>query len=107
MKDFFDVFYLAQTFDFDGNELYKAIKETLQNRKTEYNKDSFIRLLQLAENKDIQIRWRHFQKTINQISLSLLEVISLIDIFLHPVFDSLVLKEKYDKKWNAKNRIWM
>ena len=48
MKDFYDVFYLAQTFDFDGKKTGKALKETLRNRKTEYNKESFDRVLRLA-----------------------------------------------------------
>ena len=34
MKDFYDIYYLAQTFDFDGQKLTCAMKETLRNRKT-------------------------------------------------------------------------
>jgi len=107
MKDFYDIYYLAQTFDFEGKRLQKAIKETLHNRKTEFNKESFNRILQLADNNDIQVRWRYFQKTINQTGLSLSEVMYLIDGFLHPVFDSLVDGVIYAKKWNAKYRKWM
>jgi predicted nucleotidyltransferase component of viral defense system len=106
MKDFYDIFYLAQTFDFDGQKLGKALKETLRNRKTEYNKESFDRILQLVDDNDIQVRWRYFQKTINQAGLFLPKVMRLIDIFLHPVFESLVLGEIYTKKWNARNRRW-
>jgi predicted nucleotidyltransferase component of viral defense system len=106
MKDFYDFFYLAQTFDFDGQKLGKALKGTLQNRKTEYNKESFDRVLQLADDNDIQVRWRYFQKTINQTGLSLSEVMFLIDKFLHPVFDSLVSGEIYIKKWDARKQEW-
>ena len=38
MKDFYDIYYLAQTLDFDGAELQLAIFETLQNRRTPYEK---------------------------------------------------------------------
>ena len=107
MKDFYDIFYLAQTFDFDGQRLWKAIKETLQNRGTGYSKESFDNVIQLADNSDIQVRWRYFQKTINQTELSLSDVMSIIDIFLHPVFDSLVSGEVHTKKWNAKCREWV
>jgi predicted nucleotidyltransferase component of viral defense system len=106
MKDFYDIFYLAQTFDFDGKNLGKALKETLQNRKTDYNKESFDRIIQLADNKDIQVRWRYFQKTINQTGLSLSEVLRLIDKFLQPVFDSLILGTTFVKEWDAGNREW-
>jgi hypothetical protein len=107
MKDFYDIFYLAQTYNFDGPELCKALKETLQNRKTEYDKDSFNRVLQLADNNDIQVRWRYFQKTINKVDLSLPDVMGLIDKFLHSVFNSLISGEIYSKKWDARTRKWM
>jgi len=107
MKDFYDIYYLAQTFDFSGQKLQKAIKETLRNRETEYNKESFDQILQLVNNNDIQVRWRYFQKTINQTGLSLSEVMHLIDAFLHPVFDSLFSGEVYAKKWDAKCQEWV
>ena len=44
MKDFYDIYYLSQTFDFDGLKLQTAIAETLQNRGTDYNADSFKRI---------------------------------------------------------------
>ena len=106
MKDFYDIYYLARTFDFDGSKLCKALKETLRNRKTDYNKDSFNQIIQLADNHDIQVRWRYFQKTINQTGLSLSEVMSLIDKFLHPVFDSLVFEKIPIINWNAKEMEW-
>ncbi|MDR0320494.1 MAG: nucleotidyl transferase AbiEii/AbiGii toxin family protein [Treponema sp.] len=106
MKDFYDIFYLAQTFDFDGQRLGKALKKTLQNRKTEYDKESFDRVLQLADDNDIQARWQYFQKTVNQTGLSLSEVMHLIDKFLHPVFVSLVLGEDLSKRWDAGHRKW-
>ena len=62
MKDFYDIYYLSRTFDFDGLKLQTAISETLQNRGTAYEKDSFDRVLTLADNADMHIKWRHFLK---------------------------------------------
>jgi len=107
MKDFYDIYYLARTFNFNGRILGKAIKKTLLYRKTWYDRESFERMLQLADNNDIQVRWRYFQKTINQAGLSFPELMKLIDIFLHPVFDSLISGKAYTKKWNAKYRKWI
>jgi len=107
MKDFYDIYYLAQTFDFNGQRLCKAVKETLHNRKTEYDKDSFDQIRQLVDNHDIQVRWRYFQKTINQTGLSLPDVMCLIDGFLYPVFDSLVSGEVFSKRWDARCREWV
>lgn len=45
MKDFYDIYYLARTFDFDGAKLQTAISRTLERRGTLYEKDNFRRIL--------------------------------------------------------------
>ena len=59
------------------------------------------------DNSDIQVCWRYYQKTINQIGSSLSEIMHLIDAFLHPVFDSLFSGEVYAKKWDTKHWEWI
>ena len=66
MKDFYDIYYLSHTFDFDGLKLQTAIQETLQNRGTAYEKDSFDRVLALADDSDMQTKWRYFLKTLGK-----------------------------------------
>ena len=56
MKDFFDIYYLARAFDFDGEKLQSAIYETLHKRGTPYEADSFQRIIQLADDTDMQIK---------------------------------------------------
>ncbi|NLP23819.1 MAG: nucleotidyl transferase AbiEii/AbiGii toxin family protein [Syntrophomonadaceae bacterium] len=53
MKDFYDIYYLATTFDFDGRNLQKAIFETLSNRGTPYEEDSVVVVARLV--KDVEI----------------------------------------------------
>jgi predicted nucleotidyltransferase component of viral defense system len=107
MKDFYDIYYIALTFNFNGKILRKAIMETLHNRKTEINSESFNHLIRLADNRDIQVRWQYFQKTINQTGLLLTDVMRLINGFLSPVVNSIVFSENFTGKWNAKNREWV
>jgi len=106
MKDFYDIYYLALTFDFEGEKLKNAISETLKNRKTGISTDSFDRIIKLADDNDIQVRWRYFQKAINQTGLSLSDVMSLLDSFLRPVFDSLLSGNSLNKEWSADKRRW-
>lgn len=106
MKDFYDIYYLALTFKFDGEKLRAAISETLRNRKTHINQDSFERILKLVEDNDIQVRWRHFQKTINQTGLSLSDVMKLIDTFLRPVFDAVLSGDPLMLNWKAEKHEW-
>lgn len=56
MKDFYDIYYLSRTFDFEGAKLQAAIYETLQQRGTPYDRDSFKRIIALAEDVDMQKR---------------------------------------------------
>ena len=99
MKDFYDIYYLARTFDFDGARLQMAIARTLERRGTSYEKNSFKRIITLAEDVDMQKRWRYFLKNMKDDSLEFLEVIQEIQIFLEPVFEAIVNKDKREKKW--------
>jgi len=106
MKDFYDIFYLSHKFDFEGEKLQEAILQTLNNRGTSYDLDSFDRILQLADNNDIQLYWRNFQKAISENTLSLSDVIKSISIFLQPVYAAIISEHKFIKKWKAEQQIW-
>ena len=85
MKDFYDIYYLSRMFDFDGLKLQTAIQETLLNRGTAYEKDRFDRVIALADDDDMQIKWRYFLKTLGNPELSFETVISGLQDFLEPV----------------------
>lgn len=99
MKDFYDIFYLSRTFDFDGLKLQTAIFETLQQRGTPYDRDSFKRIAALADDEDMQKRWKYFLKTVKDDTLEFSFVISEIKIFLEPIFDAIVNENEWKKQW--------
>lgn len=99
MKDFYDIYYLARTFDFEGTKLQSAIFETLQRRGTPYDKDSFKRIVALAEDADMQKRWKYFLRNIKDDTLELSVVIAGIQNFLEPVFDAIVNEDEWQGKW--------
>lgn len=100
MKDFYDIYYLARTFDFDGTRLQAAISRTLERRGTPYDRDSFKRILSLAEDVDMQKRWKFFLKNIKDDTLELTVVIDEIQKFLEPVFDAIVNEDEWQKEWS-------
>lgn len=106
MKDFYDIYYLSRKFDFEGAKLQSAIFETLKRRGTSYNKDSFKRFVSLADDEDMQRRWKYFLKTIKDDTLEFSFVIAEIQTFLEPVFDAIVNEKKEDKFWSSKNKVW-
>lgn len=96
MKDFYDIYYLSRTFNFDGAKLQAAIFETLQRRGTPYDRDSFKRVVALADDEDMQKRWKFFLKTIKDNTLEFPFVIEEIQTFLEPVFDAIVNENEYE-----------
>ena len=104
MKDFYDIYYLARTFDFEGAKLRAAIFETLKKRETPYDRDSFKRILALSEDEDMQKRWRYFLKNMKDGTLEFAVVIKEMQKFLEPVFDAIVDEEEWKKNWTFKQK---
>ena len=106
MKDFYDIYYLSRTYDFDGAKLQAALFETLQRRGTSYDKDSFKRIVALAGDEDMKKRWKFFLKTIKDDMLEFFVVIAEIQTFLEPVFEAIVNEEEWQSSWNASVMSW-
>ena len=106
MKDFYDIYYLSRTFDFDGLKLQTAIQETLQNRGTAYEKDSFDRVLMLADDPDMQIKWRYFLKTLGNPDMPFQEVMVGLKCFLEPIWNAIINEDEMQLAWIASNGCW-
>ncbi|MBP1917922.1 nucleotidyl transferase AbiEii/AbiGii toxin family protein [Youngiibacter multivorans] len=106
MKDFFDIHYLAHTFDFSGYNLQLAIEHTLRNRNTYFGSDSLEKVVSLKDNLNIKTRWKHFTKTINSPDLNFSEIIGTIETFLSPVWEAVVSGKVFSKEWNCKSNSW-
>ena len=106
MKDFYDIYYLSRTFDFDGLKLQTAIQETLQNRGTAYEKDSFERVLALADDPDMQTKWRYFLKTLGNPNMPFIDIMEGIKTFLLPVWESILAETEILSNWNSQIACW-
>ena len=65
MKDFYDIWYISNKFDFKGSELQEAISQTLKNRETKYDENIFEQILLLSSYADLGIKWKQFLKRAN------------------------------------------
>ena len=106
MKDFYDIYYLSRTFDFDGLKLQTAIQETLENRGTAYEKGSFAHILALVEHADMQTKWRYFLKTLGNPAIEFSEVIRGIQLFLLPIWEAIVTENEILCCWSAETSSW-
>jgi predicted nucleotidyltransferase component of viral defense system len=106
MKDFYDIYYLAHTFDFEGSSLQKAIFETLKNRDTPYNRDSINTVVELAKDSDLQIRWKQFIRRIKLPELGISDVLQGMDVFLRPVWIALADEKQFRQHWSSAGYTW-
>lgn len=107
MKDIYDIYYLATMFDFDGRALQQAIFETLQNRGTDYDKNSFDRVIALVEDSNIQVRWRQYLRRMKMPELDLKEVMPVIDRFIRPVWNAIINEKEIFSRWDNANQMFL
>ncbi len=107
MKDFYDIYYLASTFDFDGAKLSSAVYETLSCRGTGYEADSFTRLMTLSHNEEIVKRWKAFCKIIKDDTLEFQVIMDMIKTFLEPVFIAILDEDELLLSWDCEKRDWV
>ena len=93
MKDFYDIYYLARTFDFDGAKLQTSTMRTLERRGNSYDRDSFKRVVALSEHEDMQKRWKYLLKNIKDDTLEFTVVTDEIQKFLEPVFENIITEK--------------
>ena len=107
MKDFYDIYYLALTFDFDGTKLQTAMFETLQQRGTPHEANSFDRVVSLANDLDMQSKWKYFLKNIKNEALDFVVVIEGIKAFLEPVYEAIICENEWQKMWDCNRKMWV
>jgi hypothetical protein len=107
LNDLYNIDYRSRTFDYDGLKLQTAIQETLQNRGTAYEKDSFDCILALAEDDGMQTKWRYFLKTLGNSEIEFAEVVAGIERFLQPVWGAILSEKEYICFWTAQSRKWL
>ena len=106
MKDFYDIYYLAGTFDFDGRCLQEALSKTLKNRGTSYDCNTFDNIEGLISFGIMKTRWRAFQKKIKTPELDFQDVLSVIQVFLKPVFEAVVEEREFFNHWSCEEEKW-
>ena len=60
MKDYYDIYYLANKFDFDGKVLSEALKKTFENREHRFVIEQFEQVMRFADDPAMQKKWKAF-----------------------------------------------
>ena len=86
MKDYYDIYYLANKFDFDGMTLTEALKKTFENRNHNFTIEQFEQMLAFDSDDAMQKKWKAFIKKINTRTDDFETVLKTIKVFLEEPF---------------------
>ena len=107
MKDYYDIYYLANKFDFDGTTLTEAIKKTFENRNHNFTIEQFEQMLEFDSDDAMQKKWKAFIKKINTKTDDFETVLKTIRAFLTEPFVASIEKNEHIKRWNATDTKWI
>ncbi|MBN1260077.1 MAG: nucleotidyl transferase AbiEii/AbiGii toxin family protein [Anaerolineae bacterium] len=104
MKDFFDIWLLANRYPFDSQELGQAIRETFRQRRTPLVTHPVALGESFAEDLDKQAQWAAFLRRYHlsqeaAIPRTLSTATTHIAAFLQPVLEDLVAGEACTQHW--------
>ena len=107
MKDFYDIFTLAQTCPFEGLRLYEAISETFKHRTTNVETDPIIFSAEFYTDKRRLLMWDNFIRNLKpEYSPAFKEVMELIHTFLRPIYIHLLDEREFFGNWNPNTVDW-
>ena len=106
MKDYYDRYFIARNFDVDGRKLQEAILQTLHNRGTDYDRNSFDELISFSENDAMLVKRRHFLRRTKLPNIEFREVTGLLNRFLGGIWSAIVNEDEWHKTWNCRTTSW-
>jgi len=107
MKDYYDIYYIANKFDFDGKVLTEALKKTFANREHSFTVEQFEQVIGFADDDAMQKKWKAFVRKIDAKTDDYSTVLNTIKAFLAEPFAAAIEGEDFGKQWVANNGEWM
>ena len=107
MKDYYDIYYLANKFDFDGATLTEALKKTFENRGHSFTIEQFEQVMGFDDDASMQKKWKAFVRKIDTKTDDYSTVLKTMKAFLTEAFVAAVKSEAFTEKWSAADGEWM
>ena len=106
MKDYYDIYYLANKFDFDGVILTEALKKTFENRGHVFTVEQFEQVMAFENDEAMQKKWKAFCRKINTKTDSYSTVLRTIRFFLKKPVAAAANKDVFNQEWVATTNEW-
>lgn len=107
MKDYYDIYYLAYKFDFDGAMLTEALRKTFENRGHTFTVEQFEQVMAFDSDEAMQKKWKAFCRKIDTKTDDYSFVLKTIKTFLTKPFTAAVRSKAFTEKWSATGIEWM
>ena len=107
MKDYYDIYYLANKFDFDGATLTEALRKTFENRGHTFTAEQFEQVMAFDSDETMQKKWNAFVRKIAAKTDNYGTVLRMIKEFLTEPFTAAILNDKFTKFWSANDNNWI
>ena len=107
MKDYYDIYYLANKFDFDGKVLTEALKKTFENRGHAFTIEQFEQVLTFGSDDTMQKKWKAFCRKIDTQTDDFNTVLKIIEAFLTEPFTAAVRDKEFTGKWSISKNEWI
>lgn len=107
MKDYYDIYYLANKFDFDGATLTEALRKTFENREHSFTLEQFRQITAFDDDEAMQKKWKAFVRKIDSKTDDYSAVLKTIEDFLVKPFTAAVENKRFTEKWSATNGKWI
>ena len=106
MKDYYDIYYLANRFDFDGATLTKALKKTFENRGHVFTVGQFEQVIGFVNDEAMQKKWNAFCRKIDTDTGDYGIVLRKINNFLAKPFMAAVTDNDLTEHWISSVNEW-
>ena len=107
MKDYYDIYYLANKFDFDGKVLTEALRKTFVNREHIFTAEQFEQVMSFNDDVAMQKKWKAFVRKIDTKTDDYSTVLKTIEAFLTKPFTAADGDKEFTEKWSATNGEWV
>lgn len=107
MKDYYDIYYLANKFDFDGATLTEAMRKTFENRNHKFTIEQFEQMCEFGSDAAMQKKWKAFAQKINTKTDDFETVLHTIKKFLTEPYSFVLSNTKFSKQWLSNTLKWI
>lgn len=107
MKDYYDLFYIADHFDFDGLVLSEALRRTFSNREHVFSMKQFEDVVQYDRDISMLKKWKAFLRKTAIEETDFSRILSMINVFLKEPLQAVIQDKKFEMHWSAHQKQWI